>query len=72
MRIKGFDKLTDMRSFSLVKKEGAHTVCKFTYRASADDALSLFAQEGNAITVQHDDGSTMFYGLLRMVSASLG
>ena len=69
MRIKGFDKLTDMRSFSLVKKEGAHTVCQFTYRATVDDALSLLAQEGNAITVQHNDGSTMFYGLLRMVSA---
>ena len=69
MRIKGFDKLTDIRSFSLVKREGAHTVCQFTYRATADDALSLLAQEGNAITVQHDDGSTMFYGLLRMVSA---
>lgn len=69
MRIKGFDKLTDMRSFSLVKREGAHTVCKFAYRTTADDALSLLAQEGNAITVQHDDGSTMFYGLLRMVSA---
>ena len=68
MRIKGFDKLNDMRSFFLVKREGEHTVCKFTFRGAICDTLPLLSLEGSSITVQRDDGSTMFYGILRSVS----
>ena len=68
MRIKGFEKLGDMRSFSLVKREGEHTICKFTFRGAVGDTLPLLSLEGSPITVQRDDGSTMFYGILRLVS----
>lgn len=68
MRIKGFEKLTDLRSFSLVKREGTHTICRFSFRTLSREALPFLSQEGGAVTVQRDDGSTLFYGLLRAVS----
>ena len=68
MRIKGFETLTDLRSFSLVKREGTHTVCCFSFRTASHEALPLLSQEGSAVTVQRDDGSTLFYGLLRTIS----
>ena len=68
MRIKGFDKLTDLRTFMLTKREGAHTSCDFTFRASTAELLPLLALEGGAVTVQRDDGSTLFYGVICSVS----
>lgn len=68
MRIKGFEKLTDMYFFSLVKREGMHTICRFSFRTVYREALPFLSQEGEAVTVQRDDGSTLFYGLIRAVS----
>ena len=70
MRIRGFEKLTDIRAFSLVKKEGEHSALTFTARTSTEIALTFLSQEGDAITVSRDDGSTLFHGLIREVSIS--
>lgn len=68
MRIKGFEKLTDLTSFILIKREGSHTSCRFTFRTVSENVLPLLSKEGSAITVQRDDGSTLFYGLIRSVA----
>ena len=68
MRIQGFDKLKDIRAFTLVKHEGEHTALSFTARTSKEIGLTFLSREGDAITISRDDGSTMFYGLIREVS----
>jgi len=70
MKINGFEKLRDIRTFSLVKCEGEHTSLNFTARTAANIALTFLSREGNPITISRDDGSTLFYGLIREVSVS--
>lgn len=70
MKIIGFEKLRDIRTFSLVKREGSHTALTFTARTAANIALPFLSREGAPVTVSRDDGSTLFYGLVREVSVS--
>lgn len=70
MKINGFEKLRDIRTFSLVKCEGEHTTLTFTARTAANIALPFLSREGTPITISRDDGSTLFYGLIREVSVS--
>ena len=70
MKINGFEKLRDIRTFSLVKCEGEHTTLTFTARTASNIALPFLSREGSPITISRDDGSTLFYGLIREVSVS--
>ena len=70
MKINGFEKLRDIRTFSLVKCEGEHTILTFTARTATNIALPFLSREGTPIIIARDDGSTLFYGLIREVSVS--